>query len=751
LKKLLLCGWGVIWLSLCVQAQVGFNLQFKVLKQEEEEDAEALSSVYVSVAGTNITTTTDSNGVALLKQVPQGLHQIEFSLLGYFKKTIKRNVIGSDTASYIVFLEPKEAALEEVTIVTTRSYSRMEENPIAIDVVNNEEMTERSIDKPSSISHALKEQQGVQVQRTSATSGTFNIRLQGLNGKYTQLLKDGFATFGGLSSGIGIAQIPPLDLQQIEIIKGPASTLYGGDAIAGVIHLISKRPVLHQPERDILVNIESTRSVDAGIYASEKIKWFGFTLTGMYRHQTERDWNNDNFVEYPKISRIYVCPKFFFDIGKSIHLTVGAQYTFENRLGGSLPFIKGLNDSVFSYFEKNLTHQAITHFLLEGNLQRYGKITVRHAFNYFNRLLTLPDYSFHGIQLASISEINYRFKKDNHTFIAGIDLRTDHFKEQHADTSGQRNYAYETIGFFTQYTLQLKRGTTLETGFRSDGNLQKGFIPLPFFSLMQKWHKHFTTRLNGGMGYKLPTIFQGESEEFNFRNVRPLATHLKPEISAGGVLHLLAPLPNFNGVNITLTQLWFFTHLFRPLVAEIQPIANCTTLDCEEMQFINGNGHIQTKGVETRFQLYYRGFSFISGYTFTHHTQNQNGLTKEAAITAPHQVSLLIGYELFRRFSAGVDAYWFSPQKLSDGSATKSIWEIGVNTQLNLKYVIVFANVENILDIRQSRYGELVRPFPTYRKPRFAEVYAPLEGTIFNVGVKAILSSLGKKQSPEDD
>lgn len=751
MKHLLLI---VLLLSLVaneLKAQDVFNLKFKVLQQEEDDDAAALESVLVSITGTNIASFTDSSGVAYLNNVSGGVQVIEFSLLGYFKKTVKRNISASDTSINIVYLEPKEAALEEVTIVTTRTNSRIEENPIAIDVVNNEEMTERSIDKPSSISHALKEQQGVQVQRTSATSGTFNIRLQGLNGKYTQLLKDGFATFGGLSSGLGIAQIPPLDLQQIEIIKGPASTLYGGDAIAGVINLISKKPIANQPERDLLLNIESTRSVDAGVFLSEKVKWFGFTFTGMYRNQKERDWNNDNFVEYPKLERFYIAPKLFFDVGKNIRITLGAQYTFENRLGGALPYIKGLNDSVYSYFEKNGTHQAISNFLLEYNLNEKGKLTIRNAVNYFNRKLTLPDYQFQGIQISSVSEISYRFTRKNHTLITGLDLRTDAFNDVIPDTVASRNYTFQTIGFFAQYTLQLKRGTTLETGFRSDYNLQKGFVPLPFVSIMQKWHKHFTMRLNGGMGYKLPTIFQGESEEFNFRNVRALPTTLKPEISAGGTLHLLAPLPNFNGVNITLSQLWFYTHLFRPLLAETQSIKDCISLDCDELLFTNGNGNIETKGVETRFQLYYRGFSFATGYTFTSHTNTQNGITQAAVITAPHQVSLLVGYELFKRFSAGIDAYWFSPQKLSDGSTTKSIWEVGLNTQLNLKYVVVFANVENILDIRQSRYGDLVKPYPTYRKPRFAEIYAPLEGTIFNVGFKAVLGSLGKKKKNDDD
>lgn len=750
MKKLLLVFFVAFTICEVAKAQSGFTQKFKVFIQEEDEE-EPLQDVVANIVGTNISSVSDSSGKVILSNVPQGNYVIEFSLIGYFKKKVKRNVVKSDSTFVKVYIEPKEEALETITVVTSRTNTRIEMNPIAIDVVNNEEMTERSVDKPSSISHALKEQQGVQVQRTSATSGTFNIRLQGLNGKYSQFLKDGFSTFGGLSSGIGIAQIPPLDLQQIEIIKGPASTLYGGDAIAGVVNLISKKPVENNPERDILLNIESTRSVDAGVFLSEKIKWFGFTLTSMYRNQKERDWNNDNFVEYPKLQRIYAAPKMFFDIGEKVKITLGGQYTYETRLGGALPYIKGLNDSTYSYFEQNTTHQAISNFLLEYKVNSEGKITIRNAVNYFNRSIELPNYKFHGIQIASISEINYTYTHKNHTLITGIDARTDAFQDKIKDTVSNRNYAYQTIGFFAQYTLNLKRGTTIETGFRGDYNIQKGFMPLPFVAIIQKWNKHFITRLNGGMGYKLPTIFQGESEEKNFKNVRALSANLKPELSAGGTLHLLAPLPNFNGVNITISQLWFYTHIFQPLVAKTQPIFNCLTLDCDELLFNNNSGNITTKGVETRFQLYYRGFNFSTGYTYTNHTQTQNGATRAAILTAPHQVSLLFGYELFKRFSAGLDAYWFSPQTLSDGSTTKSIWELGINTQLNLKYVIVFANVENILDIRQSKYGSLVKPFPTYRNPQFAEVYAPLEGTIFNVGFKAVLGSLGKKKNTNDD
>ncbi len=727
-----------------IKAQEIFSFKALILEQDENE-VEPMAGVSAIVINTNISAISDDGGKIELQGIPAGAQVIEFSMLGYFKKRIKRTFVKADSSTTIIYLESKEAELEEIVISTTRTNKRLEENAVPLDVVVEEEMQERSVDKPSSISHAVKEQQGVQVQRTSATSGTFNIRLQGLNGKYTQLLKDGFANFGGLSSGVGIAQIPPLDLKQIEIIKGPASTLYGGDAIAGVINLISKQPVEGEPERDLLVNIESTRSVDAGFFLSQKFKWFGFTATGMLRNQRERDWDNDNFVEYPKLQRYYIAPQLYFDVTEKAKLNFGSNYTFENRLGGTMQYIRDKKDLVYNYFERNISNHAATNFKFEYDFESKGKFTARNSVNYFSRDIELPEYRFKGIQIATVSESNYSFTKNIHSLIAGIDLRTDKFDETPLDTNALRSYNYRTIGAFALYTLRFKRGTTIEAGIRTDYNFEKGIIPLPHLAVMQQWNKIFLTRLNGGMGYKLPTIFQGESEEMNFKNVRALSKSLKPELSAGATLDLQARLPNFDGVNITIAQLWFFTHIFKPIVAAEQKIQPCFTLDCDELLFNNGVGNIQTKGVETRLQLYYRGFTFATGYTYTDHKNNLNGTSQQAVITAPHQVSLLAGYELFKRFSAGIDAYFFSPQTLSNGRITKAIWELGLNTQLNLKYVLIFANIENILDIRQSRYGELVKANPTFRNPKFSEIYAPLEGTIFNAGVKIILGSIGRK------
>src|SRR5690606_38064319 len=116
----------------------------------------------------------------------------------------------------------------------------IDDEPTRVEVIAGEEMEEKINMDPSSISMVLNESTGIQVQQTSAASVNYTFRIQGLEGRFTQLLRDGFPLYSGYSGSLSINQIPPLDLKQIEVIKGSSSTLYGGGAIAGLINLISK-------------------------------------------------------------------------------------------------------------------------------------------------------------------------------------------------------------------------------------------------------------------------------------------------------------------------------------------------------------------------------------------------------------------------------------------------------------------------------------------------------------------------------
>jgi len=716
---------------------------FRAVVKSDDEDGELLAGTIVHI-DTTIVAVADSNGLVLLENIPNGEYTIEFSLIGYFKRRIRVNFPQPVNAPVTeVKLLSQAEEMDEVIVTTTRNYQKPEYLPTRVEVIAEEEVEERSHDKPSDVSHVVREQPGVQVQRTSATAGTMSIRLQGLNSRYVQTLKDGFPLFGGFSNVIGITQIPPLDLQQVEIIKGPSSTLYGGDAIAGVINLITKTPS-EKPVYDILFNGETSNAYDAGLYASQKIKWFAFSLMGTYRYQFAKDWDGDHFTETPKLQRYSVAPQLFFDLSAHAKLNIGGNYTYEDRLGGVMEYINNKSDTTYSYSEKNLSEHVSSNFKFEYDFEKAGKLAVKNAFNFFSRDLKIPYYLFKGRQMASASEINYHVIYKKHDIVLGVDFRTDKFDEAEDSAYVKRSYQFLTTGFFAQYIYNFSEKTTIEAGVRIDYNNIYKVYPLPHVAVRQKWNDIFSTRVNIGMGYKLPTIFQDESEEARFINVQKIASSVRPELSLGGTIDWKAKLPNFNGLNVTLHQVYFLTHIFRPLLpAEVTDTLN-HSLDPVNVSYNNGNGYIRSGGVETGISFSYRGIDASVVYSFTDNNRKLNGVKSISPLTSKHIISLLAGYQI-KGFFIGVDIYYYSPVKLSDGRVGKQIWEVGLNTQYAFKYLILFANFENIADIRQTSYGPVVFPNPTYAHPRFSEIYAPLEGRLFNMGFKLRLGAFSKK------
>ena len=252
------------------------------------------------VKGTANGSSADLNGKIEIKNIPNGKQTIVFSFIGYEKKELTFIFPLADSLQeQTVYLKSEAKEMEEVIVSTTRTNSRIEEIPIRVEVLGGEELNEKGSMKPANIAMLLSEATGIQSQQTSAVNGNVSIRLQGLDGKYTQILKDGFPLYGGFAQGLSIMQIPPLDLKQVEVIKGSSSSLYGSDAIAGIINLISKQP---QEKRELtfLINQTSLLGTDMNGYFSQRWKKFGFSFLTANNFQKATDVNKDGFSDLPK-------------------------------------------------------------------------------------------------------------------------------------------------------------------------------------------------------------------------------------------------------------------------------------------------------------------------------------------------------------------------------------------------------------------------------------------------------------------
>ena len=258
-----------------------------------------------------------------------------------------------------ITLESTEEELEEVIVQSTRTSRTIANVPTRVETIELEEIDEKNNMRPGNVAMLLHESTGIQVQQTSATSGNASIRIQGLDGKYTQLLKDGFANFGNFSSGLSVLEIPPLDLQQVEIIKGPVSPLFGGGAIAGVVNFIAKMPKA-EPEYSFILNHSNIGQTNVGGFASARNKSLGYTLLALYNKSNAYDVDEDDFTEVPKSSEFTIHPKLVVYPGEATTITLGNSFTSGERTGGDIEVIINKSDSLHQYFEANTTTRNIS-------------------------------------------------------------------------------------------------------------------------------------------------------------------------------------------------------------------------------------------------------------------------------------------------------------------------------------------------------------------------------------------------------
>lgn len=662
----------------------------------------------------------DSTGLVTINNIPAGRHTFIFSHVGFTEKeTVYTFPLASEDMIEIE-LEESDEEEEEVVITATRTSRTISNTPTRTEVISGEELEEKANMKPGEIRMLLNESTGIQMQQTSATSYNSSIRIQGLDGRYTQVLKDGFPLYAGFSGGLSLMQVVPLDLKQVEVIKGASSTLYGGGAIAGLVNLVSKTPG-EERELNFLANVTSARGLDLSGFYSEKFGKAGVTVFASRNSGYPYDPADIGLTAIPEFERYTVNPRLFL-YGKKTNANIGFSYITEDRTGGSLAYIKNGQPG---YFEKNHTDRFTTQAAIDHRLNEHSQFHFKNSYSHFKRSVLIPSYEFSGTQQSSFSELTYNFERGELQWVAGANLWTDDFKED-TKSAGGRSYHYNTFGLFVQNTWPMTKVVTLETGIRGDYVKQYGFELLPRVSAMFRLSPKFTARMGGGMGYKTPTIFNEESEKIQFRNVVPLNENTtRNERSAGGNIDFNYRT-SLGELGFSFNQLFFYTRLNKPLVMSLNSFG--------ELEFVNANGHIDTKGMETNLKLTYHDFKLFVGYTYADVNTHFNGIKAWLPLTARHRLNNVLMYEIEEKLKLGLEAYYFSPQKLSDNTTGRSYWIMGFMAEKIWERFSVYINFENFTDTRQTRF-ETIYTGPV-DNPVFRDIYAPLDGFVINGGIK---------------
>ena len=673
----------------------------------------------------------DTLGAITIINIPAGRQIIKFSYVGYQSRLDTIVFPFTQTQPMLIGLQPAGGddgeALDAVVVSATRSSRTIVNIPTRVEVISGEELDEKGNMKPGDIRMLLAESTGIQTQQTSATSGNSSIRIQGLDGKYTQIIRDGFPLYSGFSGGLGLLQIAPLDLKQVEIIKGSSSTLYGGGAIAGLVNLVSKTPE-EKRHLDFLLNGTSARGLDASAFYSQKFNKVGATIYAAYNHGSPYDPAGIGLSAIPKFNRYTLNPRLFFYLDNRTTLTTGINATVENRLGGDMQYLKGNGNGQHSYFEQNKTGRYSTQLQLDHKLNDNEKLVIKNSVSYFDRSISLPGYRFSGVQTSTYSEAAFSVNREKFDWVAGINYLTENFNEDKNSAFPSRSYNNNTIGAFVQNTWDAADRFTLEAGLRGDYHSQYGFFVLPRLSGLYKLNSHFSARLGGGLGYKTPNVFTEDAERIEFRNVLPVnPTDNKAERSYGTNFDVNYRTGLFNNqVSLSVNQLFFYTRVDNPIL--LYPVTN------GNLQYLQPRGDLNTKGIETNVKITYQNFKLFLGYTLADVTRHTNSTITTYPLVSKNRLNNVLVYELEGKFKIGAEAYYFSPQRLNDGTTGRGYWTTGLMAEKTWQRFALFINFENLTDTRQTKFGTIYTGSIT--DPAFKDIYAPLDGFVANGGIK---------------
>ncbi len=708
-----------------------------IVKDSHTKEALIGATVYQK-SNPKIGQSTDINGKVIFKNLHNGVTIYVATYVGYNKKEIEIIVpLSADSQSFIIELDPSLEALDEVIVTSSRTNSRIEDLPIKVEVLGQEDMDEESTMVPGNVSSILGDISIIHIQKTSPVNGNQAIRMQGLDSKYTQILRDGIPLFEGFSGNLGILAIPPLDLKQVEVVKGSVSTLYGGGAIGGMINIISKTPISETPEFTVVLNRSSLKESNLNGYYAQKYRKAGLTLFAGITDQKAVDVNDDGFSDSPLIKQYSFHPRFFYTFSEKTKINIGYSYVNEKRAGGDiLEANNGQKLPNYLAFNDFRRHTVDYNFL--QNLPKNNQLTVKGALSYFDRNFTETNYFLKANQTSSYTEISDFWQGNKHKVILGANITSENFKKPGIDSTHYPSFQYHSIGLFGQDDWQIIPKLSLQTGLRYDNHNTFGTFFLPRISLMVKPSEKFTIRTSLGTGYKTPNLFANQvpataNTDISYWNLQSLVKFVKPEHSIG--VNMDIAYSNHIGEHFTiqLDQALYFTKITDPIVA-IGSYEAGTALP--KVYLVNANNHVNSIGTDTYVRMQYDAIELYVGYNHTiakYIGGSQNGIF--VPFSPQDKFSLTAAYTVEGKWRFGVENAFVGNQYLYNNQRVSNyiFWAAAVERKFGTHFSLI-CNAENIGNIKQSNYEKLYTG--SLQNPTFAPIWAPQEGIIINLAMK---------------
>jgi iron complex outermembrane receptor protein len=669
------------------------------------------------VAAAGHTARTDASGTATVAVSPG---TIEFSVVkeGFARATGSVRAAAGAVQEVVVELQAQPAVEETVTVVaSTRTDKRLEDQPMRVEVLAREEIEEKMLMTPGDIVMMLNEMGGMRVQATSPSLGAASVRIQGMRGRYTRVLSDGLPLFGDVG-GLGLLQIPPMDLGQVEVIKGVASALYGAGAMGGVINLLSRRPA-DESTQEFLLNRSTRGATDAVAFLSAPLSrgWSGSLLGGGHWHTTT-DVNDDAWVDLPGYARAVVRPRLFWDGGNGRTFFGTTGFTYEDRDGGT-PDGQVLAATGQPYREALETRRydagAVGQFLVKG---RYV-VTARAALarqSHDHRIGEVLERDRHD---TAFGELAVRGSARRQTWVAGVALERDAYASRDLP---RFDYTFTVPGVFVQHDISVTPALALSSSGRLDVHSAYGTFFSPRMSALARTGR-WASRLSVGTGFYAPTPITEETEAAGLTRLaipRPL------EAERG--LSASLDLSRTDGP-LSYTATLFASRIRNSIHVERSPSYVLTTLADPTTNV----------GLELLGTLRRAPFSITGTYTYVRARETIDAVEEDVPLTPRHSAGLVGMWEREEVGRVGIEWYYTGQQTLAENpyrAVSEPYVILGLLAEKQFRAVRLFVNGENLTGVRQTRWDSLLRSTRAADGRWTVDAWAPLEGRNINGGIR---------------
>ncbi len=664
------------------------------------DDGEVLSYVNIYLKKNKLGTASDDNGFYEIKNIPNGTHTVIISSVGYKTKSVK--ISFNNDKIIRDFSLVSNNSLDEIVISGTLRPVSKSSSPVPVEVYSQ---TFFRKNPTPSIFESLQNVNGVRPQLNCSVCNTGDIHINGLEGSYTFVLIDGMPIVSGLSTVYGLTGIPQALIERVEIVKGPASTLYGSEAVGGIINVITKKPT-NAPllSTDTFVSSWGEVNLDIGLRYNVSEKVQGLLGVNYFNFQNRIDNNKDNFTDMTLQNRISIFNKVNIERKSNKIFTIAGRYVYEDRWGGEMDWEKEFRGGNQIYGESIYTNRWETFGTYE--LPTSENIRFQFSANGHYQDSFYGETSYDAEQLIGFGQLIYNKQLGKkHDLLLGAAYRYTFYDDNTFATLNENGVdnspsIIHLPGVFAQDEISLSDRKKLLLGVRWDNNSIHGNIFSP--RVNYKWSsrdKSNIVRISAGNGFRVANVFTEDHAALTGARTVEFDGELEPETSWNGNVNYVKKINTENSF-ITMDASAFYTYFNNRILPDYETNPN-------KIIYANLEGYSVSKGISLNTDvLFTNGLAINAGATLMEVSVTENDIKRTQLLTESFSGIWSISYKFSNDFSIDYTGNLYGPMRLpllgeNDPRDEYSPWFSIQNIQLSKKFNNsweIYGGVKNLLN-----------------------------------------------------